>query len=218
MIKAALFDLDGVIFNTEPQYTIFWGGIMRRYYPEQPGLEYAIKGQTLAQIYNHYFSGSMTSELPRITAELNAFERRMEYPYIPGVEDFLRELKHADILTAIVTSSNMEKMQNVFGHHPELKGYFTRILTSEDFLRSKPDPYCYIKGQQVLGTEAKETVVLEDSLNGLKAGRASGAYVIGLATTLTESEIKPLADAVISDFTGLTPNKMEEILSIVGKK
>ena len=52
-LKAALFDLDGVVFDTEPQYTVFWGSQCRLYHPEHPGLEQEIKGQTLTQIYDH---------------------------------------------------------------------------------------------------------------------------------------------------------------------
>ena len=51
-LQAALFDLDGVVFDTEPQYSVFWGGECRRYFPNQPGLENRIKGQTLVQIYD----------------------------------------------------------------------------------------------------------------------------------------------------------------------
>ena len=50
-VKAALFDLDGVIFNTEPQYTEFWRSQCRLYHPEMPGLENQIKGQTLVEIF-----------------------------------------------------------------------------------------------------------------------------------------------------------------------
>ena len=50
-LKAALFDLDGVVFDTEPQYTIFWGGECRRYHPEHPRLEHEIKGSTLQRDY-----------------------------------------------------------------------------------------------------------------------------------------------------------------------
>lgn len=56
MIKVALFDLDGVVFETESQYSIFWGMIGREYHPEIPDFEYRIKGQTLVQIYDKYFS------------------------------------------------------------------------------------------------------------------------------------------------------------------
>ena len=51
VFKAALFDLDGVVFDTEPQYTVFWGGQCRLYFPDDEGLEHRIKGQTLTQIY-----------------------------------------------------------------------------------------------------------------------------------------------------------------------
>ena len=57
--KAALFDLDGVVFDTEPQYSVFWGGECRRYHPEEPGLEHKIKGQTLVQIFDKHFSGEL---------------------------------------------------------------------------------------------------------------------------------------------------------------
>ena len=54
-LKCALFDLDGVVFDTESQYSVFWGGVFRKYYPETEGLEQKIKGQTLVQIYDGYF-------------------------------------------------------------------------------------------------------------------------------------------------------------------
>ena len=53
-LKAALFDLDGVVFDTEPQYTIFWGEQCREFHPEHPGLEHEIKGSTLTQIYDRW--------------------------------------------------------------------------------------------------------------------------------------------------------------------
>ena len=75
--KAALFDLDGVVFDTESQYTVFWGGICRQYHPEHPGLEHEIKGQTLTQIYDRWFSGPLLSEQDSITARLNDYEQRL---------------------------------------------------------------------------------------------------------------------------------------------
>ena len=52
VLKAALFDLDGVVFDTEPQYSVFWGSQCRLYHPEHPGLENEIKGMTLTEIYD----------------------------------------------------------------------------------------------------------------------------------------------------------------------
>ena len=139
--KTALFDLDGVVFDTEPIYTRFWGEECRRYHPELPGLEHRIKGQTLQQIFEGYFA-DVPQEQPLIVERLNRFESQMQYDYIPGFTDFVEALRREGITTAVVTSSNRIKMQAVYRAHPEVKDFFDRILTSEDFSESKPSPDC----------------------------------------------------------------------------
>ena len=210
--KAALFDLDGVVFDTEPQYTVFWGGICRQYHPEHPGLEYEIKGQTLTQIYDRWFSGPLLSEQDSITARLNDYEQQMHYDYIAGFEPLIATLHHHGVKTAVVTSSNIPKMESVYRYQTGFCSLFDAILTSEDFERSKPDPDCYIKAAQRLETETDECIVFEDSLNGLKSGRAAGMTVVGLATTNTVEAIKPLSDLQLKDYDGLTFECLEALL------
>ena len=197
-----LFDFDGVLADTETQYTEFWNKIGKDYL----GLEdfgCTIKGQTLVQIFGKYFDG-MIREQEEIVPMLNEFERNMTYGYIPGAEEFMKELKAAGIPIAIVTSSNDIKMSNAYKAHPELPDLVDKILTSEYFSKSKPDPECFLKGMEILGGTPEETVIFEDSFHGLAAGRASGARVIGLATTNKREAIAPLCDMVIDDFLGLT--------------
>ena len=119
--KAALFDLDGVVFDTEPQYTLFWGSQCRLYHPEHPGLEQEIKGQTLVQIYDRWFSGPLTAEQPVITQRLNDYERQMHYDYIEGFVDYITRLRSEGVLTAVVTSSNQPKMECVYSQRPEFR-------------------------------------------------------------------------------------------------
>lgn len=211
--KAALFDLDGVVFDTEPQYTVFWGGICRQYHPEHPGLEHEIKGQTLTQIYDRWFSGPLLSEQDSITARLNDYEQQMHYDYIAGFEPLIATLHHHGVKTAVVTSSNIPKMESVYRYQMGFCSLFDAILTSEDFERSKPDPDCYIKAVQMLETENDECIVFEDSFNGLKSGRAAGMTVVGLATTNTVEAIKPLSDLQLKDYDGLTFERLEALLS-----
>ena len=201
--KAALFDLDGVVFDTEPQYTVFWGQQCREYHPEHPGLEQEIKGQTLVQIYDAWFSGPLEPEQAVITERLNKFEQQMHYDYIAGFLDYITSLRQKGVKTAVVTSSNQPKMQAVYQSHPEFRSLFDAILTSEDFERSKPDPDCYLKAAERLGVTPSESVVFEDSFNGLKSGRAAGMFVYGLATTNSAEKIAPLCDQVINDYTTL---------------
>ena len=201
MMKAALFDLDGVVFDTEPQYSIFWGAQCREFHPEHPGLEHEIKGQTLVQIYDAWFSGPLADKQALITERLNEYEQQMSYDYLAGFEQYIIGLRAQGVKTAVVTSSNQPKMEAVYKSHPEFKTLFDAILTSEDFERSKPDPDCYLKAAERFGVEPKDCVVFEDSFNGLKSGRAAGMYVVGLATTNPADAIAPLCDKVINDYT-----------------
>ena len=203
MVKACLFDLDGVVFDTEPLYTLFWRNLDKRLRPNIDNFEHIIKGQTLVQIYDKYFAGEEEKQ-KEITTILYDYERNMPFNYIAGFEDFVKEIKSKGIKTAVVTSSNLEKMQNVYNKHPEFKGYFDEILTSEDFAESKPSPDCYLKAAARFGVSPNECVVFEDSFNGLRSGIASGARVIGLATTNSVDEIEPYTKEIISNYDGFT--------------
>ena len=203
MVKACLFDLDGVVFDTEPLYTLFWRNLDKRLRPNIDNFEHIIKGQTLAQIYDKYFAGEEKKQ-EEITAFVNEYEQNMSFNYIAGFEDFVKDVRSKGIKTAVVTSSNLEKMLNVYNKHPEFKGYFDEILTSEDFEESKPSPDCYFKAAARFGVSPKECIVFEDSFNGLRSGIASGARVIGLATTNSVAEIEPYTKEVISNYDGFT--------------
>ena len=211
-LKAALFDLDGVVFDTEPQYTQFWGTQCRHYHPEHPGLEHEIKGQTLTQIYDRWFSGNLAKEQSVVTQRLNDFEAQMNYVYIDGLERLLRELHQEGVKTAVVTSSNQPKMQSVYRSHPEFHTLFDAILTSEDFAESKPSPDCYLKAAARFGAASEECIVFEDSFNGLKSGRAAGMFVVGLATTNSIESIKSFSDIQLKDYSDMTYEKLNTLL------
>ena len=204
-LKAALFDLDGVVFDTEPQYTEFWGAQCREFHPEHPGLEHEIKGQTLVQIFDRHFSGELAYSQEIITKRLNDFEQTMNFDYVEGFENFVASLRSNGVKTAVVTSSNIAKMQSVYQRRSEFRGMFDAILTSEDFERSKPDPDCYLNAAARLGAGIDECIVFEDSFNGLKSGRAAGMKVVGLATTNSAESIAPYSDIVISNYKDFDP-------------
>ena len=135
----ALFDLDGVILDTEGSYTAFWDDYGSRHFSEKDfGLK--IKGQTLVKILGDYFPEE--NERKSITDAINDFERNMSYPFVPGVENYIKSLKSNGIRTAVVTSSNLLKMDNVYRCHPGFREMFDMILTGEDVSESKPSPDC----------------------------------------------------------------------------
>lgn len=208
---AALFDLDGVVIDSETQYTLFWNRISARYFPDNKDFGHLIKGQTMTQIYARHFAG-MEEAQQEITAELNRFEQEMSFDYIPGVVDFMKDLRANGVKIAIVTSSNEQKMSHVYAAHPELKELTDRILTAEMFTRSKPAPDCFLLGAEVFHTDKELCVVFEDSFHGLEAGNAAGMAVVGLCTTNPEEAIRDKCRLVIPDFTGFSFEKMKALL------
>ena len=209
---AALFDFDGVVMDTETQYSLFWNKIGKQYFPQIEEFGRIIKGQTLVNIYAKYFAG-MEKEQRDITARLNQFEKDMAYEYIPGVVDFMKDLRAHGVKMAIVTSSNDLKMANVYKAHPELKELVDRILTAEMFTRSKPAPDCFLLGAEVFGTVPQNCVVFEDSFHGLEAGNAAGMAVVGLCTTNPKEAIADKCKLVIPDFTAFSFEKMKALLA-----
>ncbi len=210
-LKAALFDLDGVVIDTETQYSVFWGSQCRLYHPEHPGLENEIKGQTLDQILDMGWSGELESERQVLVERLNAFEAQMQLDYLEGFLPFISDLRQHGMKTAVVTSSNRLKMENVYRQHPEFQQLFDAILTSEDFAESKPSPDCYLRAAQRFGLERDACVVLEDSVNGLRSGRAAGMMVVGLVTTNPLDVVRPLSDCQIKDYTNFDYKTLNEL-------
>lgn len=206
---AVLFDFDGVVVDTETQYSIFWHKVGVDYLGLDD-LETRVKGQTLVYIYDTFFPG-MEKEQAEITAALDRFEQEMSFDFIPGILSFIADLRSHDVRIAVVTSSNDKKMEAVYRAHPEIPRLFDRILTAEMFSASKPAPDCFLLGMEIFGTTPENTYVFEDSFNGLKAGMASGATVIGLATTNSREEIAPLCHYVLDDFSGFTYDMLLQI-------
>lgn len=209
---AVLFDFDGVIVDTESQYTVFWDRQGKIYLPELENFGRIIKGMTLKQIFEKYLNHQPEVQA-RISADLITFQEKMRYEYLPGVEEFLRTLRSEGIPTAIVTSSDVAKMNIAYREHPELPTLVDRILTAEMFTRSKPAPDCFLLGSEVLGVAPENCVVFEDSFHGLEAGNRAGMTVVGLATTNPREAITDKAKAVIDDFVGFTTERMKEIIN-----
>ena len=199
-IRAVLFDLDGVLLDTEGIYTEFWSSIDRKYPTGIENFALRIKGTTLPDILEKYFPAAIHNEIRSLLAD---FENNMPFMLFDGAERVLVELHHRHIATAVVTSSNREKMVRVFNALPVLSENIDTLVTDEDVTASKPDPQGYILAAGRLEALPDAFAVIEDSVNGLKAARASGGKVIALATTNPRHMVEPLADIVFDDISGL---------------
>lgn len=208
---AALFDFDGVVMDTEWQYSKFWNLYGHIYFPGMENMDQQIKGNTLFHIFEKYLSHS--PELQKQLAEhLDSYEKEMEYVFLPGLERLWQELRAEGIKIAIVTSSTNQKMSNVYAKHPELPGMVDKILTADCFTKSKPHPECFLLGAEVFDTVPENCVVFEDSFNGLAAGNAAGMKVVGLSTTNPNEAICDKAHVVIPDFENFSVADIKRLL------
>lgn len=203
---AALFDLDGVLIDTEPVYTGIWTDIDSCFPTGYSDFAYRIKGTTLPNILATYFPDPHIQA--KVVAMLKSREETMEYPLFDGVVNFLKALRDAGIPAAIVTSSGDAKMERLFATVPGFRDFFVEVITDSRVSRSKPHPEGYILGARLLGADPADSFVFEDSYNGLAAGRAAGATVVALATSNPAGSLAGKADAVINSFTGFTVENM----------
>ncbi len=204
-----LFDLDGVIIDTESQYDRFWNQIAIDYQLGIDNFEYLIKGTILPDIITNYFSHLSLEEQRKIGTIVQAFELQMDIIPIPGVLDFLDELKASHAKIGLVTSSGDEKLAYVFQKLP-IKHYFDTIVSADRITKGKPDPMCYLLAAQDLNVSPETCIVFEDSFNGIKSGNSAGMKVIGLSTTNPAESIQKDCIRVIPDFKNLVVASLQK--------
>ena len=205
-----LFDLDGVLLDTEGIYTDFWQDIDNRYPTGVPGFAHIIKGSNLTTILDTYYPDK---ELQRIIIDiLDDFEKDMKYRPFADAMTFVNELKKCGIPTCIVTSSSMLKMENAFAQLPGFKEMFDGLITGDMVSRCKPDPEGYLMGAKMIGVNPKNCYVFEDSLQGMQAGINAGCKVIALTTTVERSRIESVkTNKIMESFDGFDVRSMLEI-------
>lgn len=206
-ISTLLFDFDGVVVDTESQYSRFWDATALQYGAYVENFSLKIKGMPLDEIFSTYFPHCTNDTFSKIRQDLLAFEKALDFSQINGVVNFLQEARKKGYSTGLVTSSSSDKMKNVFSttSYGEL---FDTLITAQDITRGKPDPMCYLLAAQRLDATPSECAVFEDSMTGLKAGNAANMRVIGLSTTFPRDMVEPLSYATIDDFS-----KPEEVFA-----
>ena len=206
---ACLFDLDGVLVDSERIYTKIWEAIEKQWPTGIENFAYKIKGTTLEDILERHFPEEARED---ITKELLRLEGMMIYGPMPGAIEFIDALKAKGIPVALVTSSNGLKMDHLWHDMPGFKEKFDVIITGDEVTNSKPNPEGYLAAAKALGVDPKRCAVFEDSLQGVKAGNAAGAFVIGVAGTLKASDIQPFSDIVVNAVADIYPDRLEETL------
>jgi beta-phosphoglucomutase len=211
MNHAFLFDMDGVIMDSNPVHKIALKQFCHKYGFDltEEQLREKIYGRTNKDWIPAVFGKISKEEVARYGDEKEALFREMYADSIKpldGLKSFLEKLNKEGIKRAIATSAPRANVDFTL-EKTGLKGYFEIILDESYVQRGKPNPEIYVKTARAVGVEPGRCIVLEDSLSGVDAGKAAGCKVIGVTTTHTAEELKS-ADKVITNFEGLDPKKV----------
>lgn len=205
-----LFDLDGVIIDSESEYSRIWRLLNKEFPTGVENLEEVIKGCTLSKILNEFYSDEKTRY--EVSLRLHEMEDQMVYNYLPFAEDFLKELSDRKICCALVTSSDNKKIAHLKQELPALLDYFDFVVTGDKVKASKPSPEGYLLGAAKINKDPRKCVVFEDSLQGVMAGRKAGAFVVGVCGTLSSEKIEPYSDLLINNFNEINLDDLIQIL------
>lgn len=205
-----LFDLDGVLVDSEHEYTEIWNRINTEFPTEVPNFAERIKGTTLENILMlHYPDPDVRRKVEKRLLEEEA---KMVYKYCKGAHALLNDLKANNVPMALFTSSNDIKMAHLYRDIPGIKDYFDVIITGDMVNRSKPDPEGYILAANKLGLQSGNWIVVEDSLQGVKAGEASGGAVLGIGGTIKPEILAPHCNRVADTLVGIDAMELERLV------
>lgn len=210
-LEAVLFDLDGVIIDSESVYTEFWAGIDRRFPTGVDDFAMAIKGTNLTHILGFFPDDAVRDS---VLAAIHDFELTVEFALYPGAAELMAGLRAAGVKTAIVTSSDRVKMECLYRGHPELETAVDVVIDGSMVSRSKPDPQGYLMAAERLGADPRRAVVVEDSLQGIEAGRRAGAAVAGIATTYPRHALEGKATVVADTISDLTVAMLANLVAV----
>jgi len=212
---ALLFDMDGVIADTNPAHKETIKKFCDRYDIEVSNefLEKHIYGRTnkewIPELFNHQLSAE---EVENFGDEKEAMFREYykdDLKPVPGLLHFLAHMKEEGVPMVVATSAPGENADFILnGLH--IRSYFKSVLDSSDVDKGKPEPEVYLKAAASIGFKPEDCVVLEDSLAGVKAGKNAGCKVIGITTTHTREELSN-CDLVITDFNTLQVKDLQNL-------
>jgi len=207
-LRAVIFDMDGVLVNSEPLHEKAQRIVFDRYQLTVPASFFsAFKGQTEEDVFNHVVAtnpGRALNAAELVALKHSVYRDLMEdLQPIDGALPFLNRLAQAGYPLALTTSATRRDQQRtfeLFSLHP----FFNTVVTADDVTHPKPNPEPYVTTAQRLGVAPEHCLVIEDSTHGIRAARSAGCRVAGLATTFsTELLMQAGAHLAVEHFEAL---------------
>ena len=204
-INAVIFDMDGVIFDTESLYLKHWCSIFSKYGYEMTKENYLLVMGRGRKVVKEKFLSIYGENLPIYNMykekdyELSKYIEENEVPIKEGAYELLEFLKVNGYKVALATSAKRGRAMKHL-KDSRFENYFDVIITGEDIEKTKPNPEIFLKALERLNIEPKKAIVIEDSIAGIKAAKNAGIFAIHVPDLKEpDEEIIKEADIIASN-------------------
>jgi HAD superfamily hydrolase (TIGR01509 family) len=218
MIKTVIFDMDGVIVDTEPVHRY-------AYYKQFSELDIEVSEEMYTS-----FTGFSTrntfqtlkGHFPTITLEVedliqrkrtifnDAFDTKEDLYLLEGVEDLIKDLYTSGIQLILASSASKVTIERVFSRF-NLHQYFTDLVSGEDFPQSKPNPAIFLHAASLSKAPKENCIVIEDSTNGVLAAKGADIFCVGYNSPHSKMQDLSASDLIINDFKELNAEKISQL-------
>lgn len=220
MLKAVIFDMDGVLIDSEYVHYVANKETMKKWFDIDVTYEYYKQfiGGTVEKMWQIIIKDfGLINETPehlnKLTDEvLCDLIKESGYPEVPGVACFVKQLKEKGLKLAVASSASMSRIELNL-EKICLKEYFDVKVSGQDIGRSKPDPTVFLKACEGLGYEPSECIVIEDSMNGVLAAKNGNIPCLGFINKNSGDQDLSKADALFESFENLDMQYVNMIYS-----
>jgi haloacid dehalogenase superfamily, subfamily IA, variant 3 with third motif having DD or ED len=207
-LEAILFDLDGVIIDSEPLHEKAFRQTSLHLGRDLTQEEVAsLKGTVdeIGAVKLLEYNPVATLSVPQVMEYYNNIYKAMfdQIRLIPGSREFIQKAHRKDLKLGLTTSALQENQQRIFERF-NLWPFFSTTITGQDIINGKPHPEPSLKTAEKLGVAPANALVIEDSVNGVRSGKAAGCRVIAITTSFPRERLMELqADYVVDSFAEL---------------
>jgi HAD superfamily hydrolase (TIGR01509 family) len=222
MLKAIIFDMDGVLIDSHKAHKAAWRGFIHSLGKQisESELDFVLDGRKREEILSH-FLGELSHEQLQEYGRLkdDCFQKNSSsIRVLPGLRKFLRALEREGIVKAVATSASL-KRTNIMLEQLELRDHFRAIVTGSDVPNGKPDPAIFRIAAQRIGVAPAETLVIEDAVSGVRGAKAAGMRCLGVTSTKRFQQLRDAgADEVIRNFNEISVERLRSLFSEQGKQ